>query len=452
MHCLVGDSGSGKTTTALAVVGLLPGGLRPTGEIRLHNDRTNLLDLSETEWANVRGIDIGYIGQNALGCLHPAYSVGFQLIEAIRRHQKLPRHEARDLAIRELAAVDLTEPEHIANCRPAQLSGGMCQRVALAIALCNRPQVLIADEPTTALDNDTQAHVLELISSRAVNDGLGVLLITHDLDVVDQIADTTTSIANGVTSPGILPRPAPSTARTPSPNHGEPVLEIVGVSKHFPRRRRLRHATTTAVLEDVTITAVEQTTIGVVGRSGAGKTTLAKIVAGVLAPTAGRVAIGGRSITGADAVDRTDRAGLVQYVFQDPYGSLNPRRTVVDQVADPLIINNVAHEEARSHARTMLSNVGLSTAEAERHPAALSGGQCQRVGLARALIRRPRVVILDEPVSALDWSIRNEILTLLDELQRELRATYLLISHEQPLVNAHCDEIYEIANGSVRPI
>ena len=328
----------------------------------------------------------------------------------------------------------------------------MCQRVALAIALCNRPQVLIADEPTTALDNDTQAHVLELISSRAVNDGLGVLLITHDLDVVDQIADTTTSIANGVTSPGILPRPAPSTARTPSPNHGEPVLEIVGVSKHFPRRRRLRHATTTAVLEDVTITAVEQTTIGVVGRSGAGKTTLAKIVAGVLAPTAGRVAIGGRSITGADAVDRTDRAGLVQYVFQDPYGSLNPRRTVVDQVADPLIINNVAHEEARSHARTMLSNVGLSTAEAERHPAALSGGQCQRVGLARALIRRPRVVILDEPVSALDWSIRNEILTLLDELQRELRATYLLISHEQPLVNAHCDEIYEIANGSVRPI
>ncbi|MEM9520040.1 MAG: ABC transporter ATP-binding protein [Actinomycetota bacterium] len=449
VHCLVGESGSGKTMTSLAAVGLLPRSMTTGGAIHLAADDANLLDRHEAAWAELRGRDIGYIGQNALGCLHPAYSIGFQVVEAIRRHQPISNAEAHDLALRELAAVDLDDPERVANARPAQLSGGMCQRVALAIALCNRPAVLIADEPTTALDDDTQRHVLELIMSRAAEDHLGVLLITHDQDVVTQVADEVTTIANGRSTPGRSPTPVRAERRRNPAMTGadeEPTLVIESVSKTFRKRHRLRQQSTT-VLTDATITAPARSTVGLIGRSGAGKTTLARIVAGILAPSEGTVHIDGRPITGGNAVGRIEKAGLVQYVFQDPYGSLNPRRAAVAQVAEPLVVAGTADAEARRQAADMLDKVGVSAAQGRRRPGELSGGQCQRVGLARALIRRPKVVVLDEPVSALDWSIRREILDLLGELQDELDATYLLISHERPLVDALCDDIYEIADG-----
>ena len=465
IHCLVGDSGSGKTLTSLASVGLLPRGATTSGSIRLAGVDDDLLSLDQAQWSSIRGASIGYVGQNALGCLHPAFRIGSQLVEAIRRHQPLSRSEARELAVDELGAVDLPDPERIARARPAELSGGMCQRVALALALCNRPSILIADEPTTALDDTTQDHILELITGRVERDGLSVLLITHDHRLVDQVADETTTMTNGVSSPGLTPAPTGVKARTaPSgptadqddtgspaaetPSTDPPALEITGVTKTY-RPPGWRRRAGTPVLHDISITAAAGTTIGVVGRSGAGKTTLALIVAGLLPPTAGSVRIGGRPITGPDRVARLEKASLVQYVFQDPFGSLNPRRSAVAQVAEPLIVDGRSADEARSRARELLRAVGLADTQIERRPATLSGGQCQRVGIARALVRRPAVVVLDEPVSALDWSIRDEILAILDDLQDDTGALYLLISHERPLIHRQSDRIYELTDGAI---
>ena len=453
IHCLVGDSGSGKTLTSLAAVGLLPRQAQASGSIRLAHRSGDLLTMQPREWTSIRGVSIGYVGQNALGCLHPAYSIGFQVGEAIRRHQNVTRAAAQAAAIEALAAVDLDDPERIATLRPAQLSGGMCQRVALAIGLCNRPSVLIADEPTTALDDETQDHILRLIESRAAEDNLGVLLITHDQDVVADVADEVTTIRDGISQSGVAISPARRQergVRTPPPGRSL-VLEVCDVSMAYGSRNRFRRSPP-PTLEQVSLTAVAGTTIGLVGRSGAGKTTLAQIVAGILGPTRGEVRIGGRLITGANRVDRGERAGLVQYVFQDPFGSLNPRRTALAQVADVLVAAGSTKDEASEYARQMLADVGLTPAQIDRTPTQLSGGQCQRVGIARALIRRPHVVVLDEPVSALDWSIRAEILAILAEQQSVSGTTYLLIAHDRPLIDEQCDEIYEVVGAGIRKI
>ena len=458
VHCLVGDSGSGKTLTSLAAVGLLPVGATASGAIRLTGVDDDLLTLDQERWSDLRGRLIGYVGQNALGCLHPAFRIERQLVEAIRRHRSVSRSEAGRIARDELAAVEL-DPDKVANAHPAELSGGMCQRVALAMALCNRPSVLIADEPTTALDDTTQDHVLDLIRAKVDDDGLSVLLITHDHRVVERMADEVTTIAEGVSShtrsavTGAATT-AERSART-DPEAGEtaetPVLQIDGVSKTY-ESGGWRRRPAPPVLSDVTISADTGTTIGLVGRSGAGKTTLAQIVAGVLSPTEGTVHIDGRSITGPDRVGRLEKAGLVQYVFQDPFGSLNPRRTSVAQVAEPLIVDGVDGEQARARATELLGQVGLTEAQTNRLPTKLSGGQCQRVGIARALIRRPKVVVLDEPVSALDWSIRAEILAILNDLQDTVGALYLLISHEMSLIERQSDRIYQVTAGQVQPL
>ncbi|MEM7339943.1 MAG: ATP-binding cassette domain-containing protein [Actinomycetota bacterium] len=451
VHCLVGDSGSGKTLTALASVGLLPRQASATGTIRVRGVDDDLIDADDSQWCSIRGAVMGYVGQNALGCLHPAFRVGTQVVEAIRRHQQISVADARALAVRELAAVDLPDPEWVARAHPAALSGGMCQRVALAMALCNRPAVLIADEPTTALDDETQGHVLDLIRSRVDSDGLGVLLITHDQDVVDVVADEVTSIADGVSSPspaGAAVTVEPSRTASNEEEATPTVLDVVGVAKTYGSGR-WRSQPATPVLNGVSLSASAGTTIGLVGRSGAGKTTLARIVAGILTPTAGAVTIGGRPITGPNRVGRIEKAGLVQYVFQDPFGSLNPRRTALAQVAEPLIAAGTSVAEAKERARALLDDVGLTPAQTGRLPTALSGGQCQRVGIARALVRKPAVVVLDEPVSALDWSIRAEILAILDDLQRSAGAAYLLISHERSLIERQSDRIYAVADGTL---
>ncbi|MEM1331859.1 MAG: ATP-binding cassette domain-containing protein [Actinomycetota bacterium] len=463
IHCLLGASGSGKTLTSLATIGLLPTTAEPSGSIKLSGVERDLLDFDDAAWTTVRGSRIGHVGQNALGCLHPAFRVGWQIAEAIRRHARISRRDVHERVLAELTAVDLSDVERVARARPAQLSGGMCQRVALAIALCNRPQVLVADEPTTALDHETQDRVLNLIRRRVDEDGLGVLMITHDQTVVEQVADRVTTIADGRSSATtaaadvVTPirivgerrvSPEPSSAGAAAVSPVAPSLEIAGVGKVFgPKRRNGQGAH--RVLSDVDITAASGTTVGLVGRSGSGKSTLAKIVVGVLDPTEGSVHVDGRPMTGPGRVGRLERAALAQYVFQDPFGSLNPRRPVREQVAEPLVASGVDRAEADDRASRMLADVGLSPAQIARPPTTLSGGQCQRVGVARALIRRPKLVVLDEPTSALDWDIREGILELLDDLQREIGASYLLISHERPLIERMSDVIHRISDGHV---
>ncbi|MEL6891754.1 MAG: ABC transporter ATP-binding protein [Actinomycetota bacterium] len=458
IHCLLGASGSGKTLTSLAAIGLLPPTARTEGAITLGGTDANLLTVDQRAWTTIRGARIGYVGQNALGCLHPAFRVGWQVVEAIRRHRRVTRREANDLMLEGLAAVDLRDPERVARSRPAQLSGGMCQRVALAIAICNRPQVLIADEPTTALDHETQDRVLDLIRRRVARDGLGVLMITHDHSVVEQVADEVTTIAGGRSLPATDPASVTTVntiadvtrTRLPAAATDEPAndttLEIEGVGKVFGRSGPFR-SDAVRVLSDVTFSASAGSTVGLVGRSGSGKSTLAKIVVGALDPTNGSVRVGGRLMTGPNRVGRLERAGLVQYVFQDPFGSLNPRRSVREQVAEPLVAAGATSLEAGDRARQFLTDVGLTSAQIDRYPTTLSGGQCQRVGVARALIRRPRVVVLDEPTSALDWEIRAGLLSLLDELQHEIGATYILISHELALVERMSDVVHRIRDG-----
>lgn len=458
VHCLVGDSGSGKTLTSLAAVGLLPRTATACGSIRLQDEQRNLVDLDQQAWSAIRGHDIGYVGQNALGCLHPAFRVGAQLVEAIRRHQSVSRSNANEMALEQLAAVELDDPQRVARAYPAQLSGGMCQRVAIAMALCNQPSILIADEPTTSLDVDIQDRILALIRSRVDNDDLGVLLITHDQTVVAQVADEVTHIADGVSSPGpvaLTPSAAHLTLRAaePQPDQSDPaqpsVLKVSGVTKAYRTSGLLRRGHTT-IINDVSFEGIAGSTIGLVGRSGAGKTTVAKIIAGVLTPTQGTVSIDGHQVAGPGRIGRAERADLVQYVFQDPFGSLNPRRTPLAQVAEPLLAKGESVADAAEQARLLLRSVGLDDQQISRTPATLSGGQCQRVGIARALIRRPPVVVLDEPVSALDWSIRDEIMAILAQQQLETNALYLLISHDRELIEQSSDRILEVANGQVR--
>jgi len=458
IHCLLGASGSGKTLTSLAAIGLLPQTATTEGTITLDGTDANLLTIDARAWTTIRGAKIGYVGQNALGCLHPAFRVGWQVVEAIRRHQRVSRRKAHDLMLDELTAVDLRDPERVARSRPSQLSGGMCQRVALAIAMCNRPQVLIADEPTTALDHGTQGRVLDLIRRRVEHEGLGVLMITHDQTVVEQVADEVTAITNGRSLPATDAASVTTTnteaavtpTRLPAAARHEPdddaTLEISGVGKVFGRSGRFR-SDPVRVLDDVTISAAAGSTVGLIGGSGSGKSTLAKIVVGALDPTEGSVRVTGRPITGPGRIGRLERAGLVQYVFQDPFGSLNPRRSVREQVAEPLVAAGASHVEASDSAGRFLTDVGLSAAQIDRHPTTLSGGQCQRVGIARALIRRPKVVVLDEPTSALDWEIREGLLSLLDDLQEEIGATYILISHELPLIERMSDVVHRIRDG-----
>jgi len=456
IHCLVGESGSGKTLTSLASVGLLPGHASASGSIRLRGVNDDLLTISATEWSSIRGSSIGYVGQNALGCLHPAFRIEAQVMEAIRRHRSMPKAEARAQAIEALEAVDLADSKRVARAYPAHLSGGMCQRVALAIALCNRPTILIADEPTTALDDDTQQRIMGLLRDYVDQHQLSILLITHDHDVVREMADEVTSIASGVSTPAAPPVPSAAVRSTASNACGAeldrvaemPALDIRGVAKTYQSRGLARSDTT--VLKNVSLSAPQGSTVGLVGRSGTGKTTLAQIVAGILPPTEGTVTIGGRPITGSERVGRVEKAGLVQYVFQDPFGSLNPRRSALVQVAEPLVAAGEGTEQATERARALLADLGLTAAQVERRPTTLSGGQCQRVGIARALIRKPVVVVLDEPVSALDWSIRADILDQLDELQQMTDATYLLISHDLSLITRECDEIFTVTEHTVR--
>ncbi len=466
---LVGESGSGKSMTALAAMGLLPPGAVATGAVAL--DGTPLLNRPEAELVRVRGRDIGMVFQEPMTALNPVRTIGDQVAETVRQHQAVGRADALLLAHDTLARVGL-DPAAIPPDRyPHELSGGQRQRVAIAIAVACRPRIILADEPTTALDVTTQAQVLDLLTRLAREDGAGLLLITHDLALVAGMADRIAVMKDGAVveqgealdllrapqhpyTQGLLRDAAHLPVRTPRPvDPAGPLLEVCGLVREYPRPRPslFRAAPPFRAVDGVDLTIRRGESVGLVGPSGCGKSTLLRTVLALEVLDRGEVRLLSRSLTGARGADLRDLRRRIQVVFQDPYGSFDPRWTVERLVAEPLHLlpDPPAGAARRKRVEAMLDSVGLSPADADRYPHQFSGGQRQRIAIARALIVEPAVVALDEAVSALDVTIRARILDLLADLADRLGLSYLFVSHDLAVVRAITDRVLVMEAGRI---
>ncbi|MDM0005802.1 ABC transporter ATP-binding protein [Variovorax sp. J22G73] len=492
---LVGESGSGKSVTAAAVLGLLPSRIaRARGRIVF--DGRDLLGLSEPQLNAVRGQGIGIVFQNSLTSLDPSFRVGDQLLECARHRRKLKPVQARELVATWLERVGIGDAARVMRSYPHELSGGMRQRVMIAIAAMANPRLLIADEPTTALDATIQKQILALLKDINQRYGTAILLITHDFGVVSYLSHRvavmragqiveqgatqqvlrapahayTRQLIHAVPEIGErLANPSPSrrlgveakagttaTGAVPPANDKEiaPVLlEVSDLSKTFvidqslfDRRGKAVHA-----VQDVSMQVRRGEIFGLIGESGSGKSTLARLVAQLLPATSGTVRFGGLDTQGLEGEALTAFRRRLQFVFQDSSASLNPRRSIASQLMDPALRLGVAQDrgEARQLAVEALERVGLPARYLERYPHEFSGGQRQRIGIARALIVKPEFVILDEPTSALDVSIQAQILNLLLDLRQQLDLTYLFIGHNLPVIEFLCDRVAVMAQGRV---
>jgi len=469
---VVGESGSGKSVTAGTIMGLTHSpNARIEGSVRL--DGRKLLDADEAELRRVRGDRIGMVFQDPMTSFNPVYRIGDQLVEAIRAHRPgLGRDAARDLAVESLDAVGLPEARRRAERYPHEFSGGMRQRAMIAMALALEPEVLIADEPTTALDVTVQAQILALLRRLHRERGLATILITHDLGVVAEVADRALVMHEGrivergsleevFYSPkdpytrkllGAVVRLDRAAPLRPARGTG-PLLEVAGLVKHFPLKRGLlteRKADRVRAVDGVSFSVARGETLGLVGESGSGKSTLARTVLQLLAPTSGSVRFEGREIAGLSRRQMRPLRAEMQMVFQDPYASLNPRKRIGQIVAEPLRLHGRATgAELRHQVEELLERVGLTRAHYDRFPHEFSGGQRQRVGIARALSLRPKLIVADEPVSALDVSIRAQILALLADLQEELGLTYVFVAHDIGVVRHVADRIAVMHEGRI---
>jgi len=485
---LVGESGSGKTLTALSVLRLAPPNARVTGKVWLDGPGGgDLLALPERAMRRVRGGRVGFVFQEPMAALDPMYTIGFQIAEAVRAQRRITRRAAREEAVHLLGRVALPDARRRLGDYPHQLSGGQRQRVGIAIALAAGPDLLLADEPTTALDVTLQAQVLELLARLRAELGLAVLLITHDLGIVAETCDRAVVMHRGevvetADVETLFRAPAHAytrrllaglpeehgRARTNRDEHGQvldrpcesvsvrvagaPLAEAVGLSREFPVRRGLlrRVRGVARAVDRVDLRIRRGECLALVGESGSGKTTLGRCLIRLVEPTSGRVLFDGQDLL---ALRRRALRALrrrFQMVFQDPYGSLDPRQRVRSIVAEPLAVHTRMRPAARAaKVGELLASVGLDAALAERWPHELSGGQRQRVGIARALAAGPELVVADEPVSALDVSVRTQVLDLLADLQARLGLSLLFISHDLAAVEKLADRVAVLYLGRV---
>ena len=467
---LVGESGSGKSMTALSVMRLLPGAAA-TGRIGF--DGVDLLSAPEAAMEKLRGDDIGMVFQEPMTALNPVKTIGEQVAEGIRHHTGANRREAEDRTRRILARVGLPEERFPLTRYPHQLSGGQRQRVVIAIACALNPRLLIADEPTSALDVVVQAQILDLLRGLVAENRMGLLLISHDLGVVAEMADRITVLRQGaVVESGEtakiltelkqpytrqlaeaslhVPNRPPAIARADA---AAPLLEVEGVSKDYPVRRTSlfsRPAPFRAV-DDVSFSMTLGRSVALVGLSGCGKSTLARMVLALEPATAGRIHLAGQEVTGKSDAELQVARRDMQVVFQDPYGSFDPRQTVERLVAEPLHLleRQPGKAERREMVVEALAEVGLSAADMGKYPHEFSGGQRQRLSIARALILRPKLIVADEPVSALDVSIRAQILDLFADLNARLGCAYLFITHDLTVARAITDDVMVMDEGRI---
>ncbi len=463
---VIGESGSGKSLTALAVMGLLPHGAEARGSIRL--DGAELLERSEAEMCGLRGHDMGMIFQEPMTALNPLRTIGDQVAETVLVHARATRREAREIARDTLERVGLPSIRFPLTRYPHELSGGQRQRVVIAMAVALRPKLLIADEPTTALDVTTQARILDLLRRLVDEDGMGLMLITHDLAVVTGIADRLAIMRSGeVVEAGparevLREKRHPYTralfeASTHRPDRegvpGEtPLLEVRDLVRDYPVARRgfFGPRETFRAVKGVSFTLRRGESLGLVGESGCGKSTLTRAILGLDALQGGEVRIDGEAVHAGETVPRHLRARM-QVVFQDPYGSFNPRHRVARLVTEPFhLLDDPPKGAAREAAiATALTDVGLAPEDATRYIHEFSGGQRQRIAIARALIIRPELIILDEAVSALDVRVRAQILDLLAGLSDRYGLSYLFISHDLSVVRTITDRVMVMKAGEI---
>ena len=463
---LVGESGAGKTATALSVLQLLPypSAHHPSGSIRLRD--TELLGADERTLRGVRGDRIAMVFQEPMSSLNPLHSVERQVSETLLLHRRMRPEAARRRTLELLEMVGLREAESRLDAFPHQLSGGQRQRVMIALALANEPDLLIADEPTTALDVTVQAQILELLKRLQARMGLSMLWVTHDLGVVRKMADWVCVMREGRI---VESRPAAELFRDPShpytrellaaeldsrpdppPSGTREVMGARGLRVWFPIKRGILRRTVTHVkaVEDLTLAIREGHTLGVVGESGSGKTTLALALLRLIS-SSGEIALLGRGIQGAQSRELRPLRREMQIVFQDPFGSLSPRLSVGQIVEEGLLVHGSApdRETRRARITAALEEVGLDGEVQDRYPHEFSGGQRQRIAIARVMILKPRLVILDEPTSALDRSVQIQIIALLRELQRKHGLAYIFISHDLRVVRSLAHEVIVMKDG-----
>ncbi|MBX3530738.1 MAG: ABC transporter ATP-binding protein [Rhizobiaceae bacterium] len=470
---LVGESGSGKSMTALTVMQLLPQAARASGRVSF--DGFDILSANEWQMNQLRGDDIGMVFQEPMTALNPVKTIGEQVAEGIRWHTGANRRDAEDRARKMLERVGL--PQHLfpLSRYPHELSGGQRQRVVIAIACALNPKLLIADEPTTALDVVLQKQILELLRDLVDENRMGLLLISHDLAVVADMADRVTIMRNGMVAeagetvatlseqkhpytrqlaqasvhvPARAEAPA-SRPRTDRP----PLLEVTGVTRDYPGRwtSLFSREKPFRAVDDVSFSIREGQSVALVGRSGCGKSTLARIVLALDRPTAGSIRFRGEELTGLSEVALKPARRDMQVVFQDPYGSFNPRHRVERLVAEPLHLADPAPstEERRELVARALAEVGLARGDMDKYPHEFSGGQRQRLSIARALITRPKLIVCDEPVSALDVSIRAQVLDLFADLNQRLGVAYLFITHDLTVARAITDDVLVMHEGRI---
>jgi peptide/nickel transport system ATP-binding protein len=482
--CLVGESGSGKSVTARALLRIVDKVGRITGgRILLRTEGREIdvaaLDPRGRDIRAIRGRRIGLIFQEPMSSLSPVHTIGSQIVEAIRLHTALDRRQAKQRAIELLRQVEIPEPERMADRYTFEFSGGMRQRAMIAMALACDPDILIADEPTTALDVTTQAEILDLIKRLQVDRGMAMLLITHDIGVVAEVADDVAVMRFGrIVEQGpvddIFHRPqhpytrrllastakleAGGARRAGAAAAEAPILSVRGLGKVYGESRRWlpgsgRYAL--RAVDDASFDLHPGESLGIVGESGSGKTTLGRLVLRIVEPSAGTVTYRDREgreveVTGLGKRELRRFHREVRLVFQDPFSSLNPRMTVKDIIGDPLRVNGLAQGEAlEAKVAGLMALVGLDPQAMERHPHAFSGGQRQRIGIARALALDPRIIIADEATSALDVSIRSQILDLLLELRARLGLSFLFISHDISVVRYFCDRVIVMHKGRI---
>ncbi|WP_127523386.1 dipeptide ABC transporter ATP-binding protein [Mesorhizobium sp. Z1-4] len=466
---LVGESGSGKSMTALTVMQLLPHAAKASGRVTF--DGIDILAAPEDAMNSLRGDDIGMVFQEPMTALNPVKTIGEQVAEGIRWHTGANRADAEARARAILDRVGLPEKQFPLTRYPHELSGGQRQRVVIAIACALKPKLLIADEPTTALDVVLQAQILELLRDLVQEDRMGLLLISHDLAVVTDMADRVTIMRHGEvmetgeTARTLSQQKHPYTRqlaeasvhiperRTKAGADDDALLKVEGVVKDYPIRRASlfgppRHF---RAVDGVSFSLAKGQSKALVGRSGCGKSTLARMILALDRPTEGSILFDGTELTGKTEAELKASRRNMQVVFQDPYGSFNPRHKVERLVAEPLhlVEPQPPPAERRERVAQALVDVGMSPSDMDKYPHEFSGGQRQRLSIARSVITRPRLIVADEPVSALDVSIRAQILDLFADLNQRLGVAYLFITHDLTVARAITDQVLVMHEGRI---